>query len=524
MRRFLPVLSCLLFSTPAWGYGERVHSILTREALAAQGFSLPSDISTEDLSVVRSLVDAYGRSHPDAAIQAEWLRRYPTPESFDAWAFKEFLLFGAGSTVNGIDKFDALGGSQLDLLFQAARQPDDDFRNRDRLAYDANRQPLKGPDGKDVPADPALLNMGKLGALSSQAHAHYGLAQVEFSSDAEVLKADPKRFAVAAGYAPGPILTLAAEMNQIHTDLGLIAALSDSPHADSLQWQYTGNGFHYLEDVGNQIHTVQVGLYDFFFDAFLQRTWLSFKTGGGYCGELRTLASIGIDILTNHHTISEMLTEKRLVEAYEGKDSPIGKRLLTAAGAEDPVFAAALDTELAKLGSNPEKEEYGIAITRTLINTSAEEGDDVYRATRGIALSKWRQAGVLYDWTKEDADGAVHPPDAKNQPLYDEFWSLQERAFARASTAVRRMVQLQKKAVGEATDPAAKLELRNRVLDRLIRRQLKMMAEGETRRSSYLSMPVTQASTPERMPAMLAGQVAVPAALAGAWMMLRKRA
>ena len=81
-------------------------------------------------------------------------------------------------------------------------------------------------NGNLVPADPALLNIGKLGFLSSQAHAHYGLPQLQFSDDPEMLKTDPRRFAVASGYPKGPILTLAAEMSQLHTDLAMLAVLT----------------------------------------------------------------------------------------------------------------------------------------------------------------------------------------------------------------------------------------------------------------------------------------------------------
>src|SRR5262249_47423292 len=128
-----------------------------------------------------------------------------------------------------------------------------------------------------------------------------------------------RRFAVAAGYPKGPILTLAAEMAQAHLDLALLASLTAAPDSSaeglSLTYLHTGQAFHYLQDVSNQIHTVQVGLYDFFVDAFKARLLLSARTCGGYCGELRSLASIGIDFLTNHHTLSEALVRKRVLDA-----------------------------------------------------------------------------------------------------------------------------------------------------------------------------------------------------------------
>jgi hypothetical protein len=429
------------------------------------------------------------------------------------------------ATINGIDQNDTPGATALDVAATAARQPDDDLRNWDRLAYDTARQPLKDKDGNPVPADPIIINMGRLGALSSQAHAHYGLAQVEFSEDSEVLKTDPKRFAVPANWPDGPIITLAAEMNQIHLDLALIAALSDLPDAQTLQWQYAGNSFHYLEDVGNQIHTVQVGLYDFFVDAFKSRLWLSFKTGGGYCGELRSLASIGIDILTNHHTISEMLTQERLMESVEGKGGPVGDRLIAAMKTDDPEFAKALDAALSAQsgvsGGAPEAGEFGIAITRALIATSAEEGDDVYRATRAIALPQWRKEGVLYDYVKEDPDNAVEAPNEKNAADYQVFWGLQEKAFRRVGTALRREVALQR-AFAAAATPEEKAARRDAVIDRLVKRQMKMLTDSEQRREQYLKTHTAVSKPPERMPVMLAGQIGVPG-LAGLYWWMRKK-
>ena len=45
--------------------------------------------------------------------------------------------------------------------------------------------------------------------------------------DADVLKKEPKRFARAVGWEKGPIITLAADMAQIHLDMSLVCALSD---------------------------------------------------------------------------------------------------------------------------------------------------------------------------------------------------------------------------------------------------------------------------------------------------------
>lgn len=517
MRRLCFAL--LLLPSSALAYSESVHATLTQTALASALVDTPIQLDPISPTAVRALIDSYGRNQLEPALREEWVRRYPTPNDFDAWALKEFLMLAPASTVNNIDQNKSTDVHLVDYVATSARQPDDDKRNIDRLAYDAKRQPLADKEGQPVPADPALLNMGRLGVLSSQAHAHYGLAQVEFSSDSEVLKTDPKRFAVAAGYDPGPILTLAAEMNQIHTDLALIAALSGQPDASVLQWGYAGNGFHYLEDVGNQVHTVQVGLYDFFVDAYKGRMLQSFLTGGGYFGHLRSLASIGIDILTNHHTLGEELTEKHLLM----KDDPVSKRLMSAMTQDDPAFLKQLEDALAKLGPHPEQEAYALVLTRTLIAVSAEEGDDLYRATRAIALPKWRDEGVLYDYTSVDPDTAVYPSDAGHAADYEAFWALQEKAFRRVGTVLRKQVALQQAFVASAVDATQVEGLRGLVTDRLIRRQFTMLHELETRRGDYVDTHTNKVSPPERMPGMLAVEVLLPLGVLGVWMIRRSR-
>jgi hypothetical protein len=508
----------------AHGYAEEIHTFIASAALKKSGLDQKAaPIPPATAAAIRAAIDAFARS--DAALQREWTRRYPTPAAFDAWAEKELLLLAPTAQVFGIDRPSLKdgAGTLLDLLVQGTREPDDDYRNRERLGYDAERQPLRDRRGQPVPADPALLNMGKLGALSSQAHAHYGLAQVEFSEDPEVLKREPRRFAVASSYKKGPILTLAAEMAQEHLDLALLAALLAEGASPELAWLHTGQGFHYLQDVGNQIHTVQVGLYDFFFDAFMERLKLAFLTGGGYLGELRSLASIGIDILTNHHVLSENYTQKRVKEALQGGGAPEARRLSAAPAEDDPEFAARLDQALRALGDRPEQGEFALAITRALIDVSSLEGADVYRATRALAVPRLRKAGVLYG-EKEDPDPYMAPRGPENDTTYQQFFALQERAFRRCGTAMRRWVALQQQALLAAQDEKQREELRRAVQSRLVRRQLAALSAAEARRADYLKNPPAEASGPERMPAVLLVEIAALGLLGlGAWLLLRRR-
>jgi len=514
----------------AHAYAEDVHYQLALRALDKTALSAaagPANLVAA--AAVRSAIDAHARRSP--ALRDAWAKRYPTPNDFDDWAFKSFLLLEPGARIYGIDRLDerVAGSARLvDLVAQAARHPDEDWRNRERLAYDAKRVPIKDAKGAAVAADPAILNMGKLGALSSQAHAHYGLGQVEFSPDADVLKTDPRRFARKAGYERAPIITLAAEMAQIHLDLALVAALSDAPGATELSWLYAGAGFHYLQDVGNQIHTVQVGLYDFFKDAFLERLKMGLLTGGGYIRPMRSLASIGIDILTNHHVLSEHLTQKRFLSALSGGGSPDGQRLVVAAQQDDPEFAARIDAALAPLGTSPERSEFALLMTRALIEASSYEGANVYRATREIALPVLRSRFGQYDETRDEPEQYLLPRDASNEASYEQFFSLQEKAFRRVGTALRRWVALQRKAAGQdggtqsAEDRAA---IRAIALERLVARQLHMLEQQEQRLADFLRQPPELQTQPEKAPGLLAADLALVlvAGLGVLWGIRRRR-
>jgi hypothetical protein len=501
---------------PARAFAVDVHEAMTQRALLSSGLAVPVPSTPGQPflpDVVRTHLDVRARASGTAEA---WTARYPTPDHFDAWAYKEFLELAPEATVQGIDAITlpadrVFGGmSLLDVAAIGSKQPDDDFRNRDRFAYDADRKRISDANGNPVAVDPALTNMGNLGSLSSQAHAHYALADVEFSDDPEVLKTDPRRFAVPVNWEGAPIQTLAPEMAQTHVDLALLAALSDAPGREMVSWMMFGQAMHYVEDAGNPVHNVQVGLYDFFVDAFFARFELGLRTGGGYVGELRSLASIGIDFLQNHHTIGEEITRKRLVEAWKGDGTPEAEALLQALSEDDPDMVGKLDAALAPLGPHPEDGEFARVITEALADVGSGYGDDVYRVTRELAHPKYRKVGVVYDYDHDDPDDAVAAPSEENAATWAEFWSLQEAAFRRTGTCVRRIAALQQARIASAGDDPAKREaLRTAVEDRLIQRQLTVLAAADERRARYLADPPVPSTARERAPGILAGEIVV---------------
>lgn len=526
LRLAIPLLCACAALGPqrASGYAIDVHAELSRLSLASSGLAdKAAPIEPAAMTAVRTAMDDFARATP--GLREAWLKRYPTPADFDAFAEKQLLLFAGGATVVGIDRTDPTipkDGTLLDTLARGSSHPDEDYRNRERYAYDDKRQPRKTPDGQLVPADPALLNMGKLGALSSQAHAHYGLAQVEQSPDAEVLKNDPRRFARRVGYERAPVITLAAQMAQIHLDLALIAELSEAPTSRELGWEYLGQGFHYLQDVGNQAHTVQVGLYDFFLSAGIERLKLGLLTGGGYLGHMRSLGSIGLDILSSHHVLAEELTRKRML-GKAAAATPVGQRLRAAPTVDDPDFAAKLDAALAPLGPNPEKGEFALVITRELIEVSSQEGQALYRATRAIADPELSTRHKVFNDEADDPEAFVIAETPATAAAYQDFWALQERAFRRVGTAERRVVALTQKALAGAPSPEARAELRKQILSRLVTRQLKMLDEVDARLADYLRDPPSTLSAPEHSPALLAVDLAGVALVVGGVALLIRR-
>lgn len=494
----------LLLVGGAWAYGEAVHVEVTHAAIDGYLPALvPEAVETTAVANLRARIDAFGRGH--GAHGAEWQRRYATPDRFDNFALKELLLYSPEARVVAIDD-SKIGGEDLhDIAALASRDPDDDFRNRDRRAHDADRNPLDG-----VPADPAILNMGRLGALSSQAHAHYGLPPLEFSSDPAVLQSDPRRFAVASGYPPGPILSLAPEMAQSLLDLSMLAWLDGQAR---LAAAYMGQALHYVEDVANPAHTVQVGLYDFFKDAFFGRLMLSAMTGGGYLGELRSLPSLGIDILSSHHTLAEQITQVRLLDTT----SPQSSQLRSALGSTDAPLQADLD-------ALPADGEWGAALVRVLVEHSSRDGGALYGATRAIAVSRLRRPGVLFDDAHDDPDDFVIAETAGTAKEWFAFWELQQTSFRRAGTALRYWAQRYTQWTDAvARDPALREQARADAMERLVSRQLRMLGEAEARLADYRAHPPDTATRPERMPGMLAAELGVLAAILGVVLWRRRQ-
>ena len=79
-------------------YNEAIHALITRTALPDQVVVQPA--TQKDIDEFRELFWRKGSSIADFA------RRFPTLDSFYAWAFKEFLMLNPARRVHGFDFFE----------------------------------------------------------------------------------------------------------------------------------------------------------------------------------------------------------------------------------------------------------------------------------------------------------------------------------------------------------------------------------------------------------------------------------
>jgi hypothetical protein len=482
----------LFGATSGAAYTIRIHEELTRRSLSddaflmrGQGLIVPA--TTAERTHFRRWLYERMINHPDVAIRTRAKNRFPTEAVFTAQALRALLAFNMDPKkhIYSIDRSHSEALSARALVVGGSSMPDRDGRNRARFAFEGN-SPVLDKNGQPVPHDPSTLNMGRSEGLSSQAHAHYGLPDYEFSDDPQVLKEQPERFLLKTGFPDGPVLALAADMAQLHTDMALLAHLWGQSGSDYLFRTFAGQSFHYLEDVGNQIHTVQVGSYDFFFDAKLQYWWRALITAGGYLGPLRPFTSIGIDILTNHHALIEELTALRFYEAIAGQsgDKHIAKAVSELA-MDSPEYSALLDDALA---SQPSPTEFARTLTKTLIEASAPEGAQAYQYMKTVGCGRLSIEGFKVpkdgvEWVISADELVCHADDDEGRSLLEALYELQARAFRRVSTSLRRYDQ-EFETVMKHRDRDA---LINEIVARFVRERLDLLDASDARRAVYIA-------------------------------------
>ncbi len=421
----------------------------------------------------------------DPELRSRFLEAYPSAARFDAAAFKEFFGMAATHPALGFDESAAVAAHASNWEGERSRvkagdertlvewvrlgsiYPDLDYRNRGRWWRDGDRF-ARLSTGERIPADPVILNMGRVEELSGQAHAHYGLNNNPKSDDPAVLKERPADFAVPVGF-DGPVLTFAPERAQAYGDLAVLARHFDQPALAAI---YAGNAYHYLADVANQIHTVQVGTYDFFVDATIEGFKQKVVCLWGWRCEAADRKQIGIDMIGNHHTWSEEYFRIAIERAEAG--TPLHTVLATV----EPLWRpdARLATEWSKLLHGDALLQ---ALADAIIVKGNEEAPRIYELTREITVDDMRKAGykVAFD-EKGDAVTLRHLDPRAAADLVGEFLGLESRGLVRASTAMHLWWNTH-------LAPASAPDWRA-AADRLLRMQLDERDQAGRRRAKWI--------------------------------------
>ena len=521
MSRVAVLIAHLLVPAALLAYAVPIHKLMPGRALAGETMPgralaerLPA-VSPQELAEFRAWLDGQFRAHPDPAVRRRYVARFPA--ALSAADLKRLLTLNVDRPIHGIDQAGGLPCTALEALQEGSTQPDTDYRNRERMAHDAHGQPLKLADGRDVPADPLVLNMGNARGLSSQAHAHYGLADVALSPDPAVLRDEPWRFGLNAGWPGGPVRSFAREFCQLHYDLAVLAILWGKPAGRSLAHLFLGQGMHYLEDVGNQVHTVQVGSYDLLKRAKLLTWERALFTLGGYAGELKPWTRVGIDLITTHHVLSEGLNAKRIFEALRNeKVAPVIRETLDGLSTDDPELARDLTTALGaptRAGSRPRP---AAVITGCVIARSCLEGADLYRHMTGALHPRMHRYGVLVDDESFDPDTALgDPADPAVAAHLAAVYDLQRKAYRRVGTALRRLYA-GFAADGQAGDPQARAQA---LANAFVAERLDALDGEEERLARYLADPPAAGALTVHDPVWLLPPLVLMAA--GGWLVRR---
>lgn len=458
-----------------------------------------------------------------------FLARFPDTRSWSRFAIRGFLGLSQEQTpaVWGLDVFEPEGAEdRFNLWVKGSAQPDLDRRNQDRFAYDGQGRQILLGDGRPVPADPLILNMGKVSGLSSQAHAHYQLAADQPSADPAVLQQAPWNFVVPVGFE-GPVATSAAEMAQMHLDMAVLALAwaDEKPNSggEYLALMWASAGLHYVQDAAGPLHNVQVGSYALFRSAKLQWWLRALQTGGGLWGEpLPTFVSLGMGLLHNCHLLAEAWLERQIDRLRMGKPVDVALQQAWQQGAvDDPELIAALGDRMKPHMAGPfvvqpwqGGEGAATVLVHTLAKLGSRDGAALYDAALQVAGPRARdpadplpEGGVL----REGDLGDLQDQDVAT--AIGQLARLHAKSVRRALTATR----LYYKALQEGSGDAAARRLRRTRLDAL---------EAQAQRvAAYRAKPPPVAATTERVPAVAAAEVGVVALLAAGvgWSLWRRR-
>jgi hypothetical protein len=472
----------------------------------------------------------YERASKDPA----FCKRWPTPQSFDAAAFKQFLGLNPAKQVVGIDHVPSDRPTDVrTVVREGSVDPDNDKRNQDRL-YVENGEVVLDAFGRAVPYDPKTTWLGGLTGTGSQFHAHGGMLRTGKKGDGVwTAIRRPEQFA-----RPAVVLGSAPEFSQTYTDLALLAKLWGGQGSEWLAYTYGGNNLHGIEDLGNQIHCTVLGTWRFFLDAKIVQFKARFKKGqdvdlSGYgapdrltmdqVGEAARLikagridevdpkvrwaiaqepkggkptdVEIGTRIISNHHFLLEGYVQETYLEGRsaiaagtpEAAPAEI-RRLVAAAKAGDADFEARCRQALAAEGIDanaPGRTPFARAIAEVMIEHSAPEAEPLYVAIRAISKKELKREGVYDSKRGHEPHDFITSTDNKHAK---RIWELTTKAFARVVTAIRLWDEVFQAQVDGVTPGSPEALARAEgIAEDLTSRQMTELAAAEQRRADYLA-------------------------------------
>lgn len=526
------LLASAALTPPAEGYAIEVHKDFWDLAFPqAQATRQIEPASADDLAALRAFV--WERA---AARNEAFRRRWPTAASFDAAAFKELLALNPNKSVVGIDRVPADRPHDLrTVVREGSVDPDNDDRNQDRL-WTVNGQVQLDPFGRAVPYDPRTVWFGGLTGTPSQFDAHGATLRTgQKGGGAWTALRHPEQFArppVALGSAP--------EFSQTYTDLALLARLRGGHGAEWLSLTFGGQNMHGLEDLGNQIHCTVLGAREFLFDGY-KTHWLdklkhpfrkraAVADGFGPPASLTPaqvnaamalikagredevdkgvrfalgkepkgspdITELGILIIGNHHRLLEDYVESQTIKALDDLEAGQAARvpahlraLLERARRGDAEFEARCRAALqaAGVGGQPAgTAEFARVLGEVMIEHSAPEAAPIYQAIRKISRPELKKGGTYDAALGHDPLQYVTRTDG---PDVDRIWELSGRAFARVVSILRLWEEtFQAEAGGVTPGSAEALARADRIVERLVGRQLSYLEAAEQRRAEYLA-------------------------------------
>lgn len=522
-----------LVAPRAFGYAIDVHKDFYDLAWSAAPASSRTVEAPTDADVVALRRFVWERA---AARSAEFRRRWPSADAFDAAAFKELLALNPAKSVVGIDRVPA--DRALDVrtvVREGSVDPDNDDRNQDRL-FVRGGQVVLDPFGRAVPYDPRTTWFGGLTGIPSQFDAHGATLRTgEKGGGIFTAFRHPEQFArpaVALGSAP--------EFSQTYTDLALIARLRGGRGSEWFALTFGGANMHGLEDLGNQIHCTVLGIPEFFVDAKLTYYKRKLKNilrgrddpakGWGPPASLTTAqvndamekikagredevdrsvrfalghepkgqptdVDLGLKIIGNHHRLLEDFVESQTISAMNAlragttANTPAHLRaLLERAQRGDAAFEQRCRAALtaAGLGRDPKgATEFARVLAEVMVEQSAPEAAPIYRAIRKISLKELKRGGFYDSQLGHDPLKFVTTTTGEH---VDTIWELSGRAFARVVTILRLWEeQFQGHTSDVAPGSAEALARADVVVERLVGRQLAYLDAAAKRRDEYLA-------------------------------------